>query len=583
MRSRFEGLGAAFLVAFALALTVWAWWPMFLQYPNTATLDGRAFHHLIASGKASILAYHELPLWNPFDCRGIPLWDHPENITASPILLLLAGLDTTKTLIAWHVFHAAVGFVGMWLLARRDIKLSQTGALLASVLWTCAAGHTTQYAGAHEALISFYNVPLLFFLWRRAETDLRYAVGTGLALAWMVYDGATYPLPYTVVVLCLETLLRFSSPRRTLRIILAGAIVGVVGFTVGASRLLPLMAQLAGNTRNFDGTPDGDHITIAMLRDMYTLRSAGYLTRLDGQQYVFGEYLTYIGWSGVLLAFVGLAATASELWWLVALGIMTATLMLGHFASWAPWTLLQGHVFPFKSMRVAARFRLIFMMPISLWIALATDRVPAIFRRYDKRLGTILGAVMIGCAFLVAGDAAGLGQELIAPRFSGPPETRVARSTRFYYGGPGLTPDTINQPQQNRAYLGCRMSWAYHAEAPLWTGDVPQAKALDETAATIEVGNRTANTFTVDLDVKRPTRILLNSAFAPGWQTDVGTVVEHEHLLAVDVSATGRYRMKLRYWPQRLTLGLVLSAISLAASLFFILRRPRRKIDETRQ
>lgn len=67
---------AAALVGLALFLTVWAWWPMFASYPGTSIEDGHYFHQMIAISKAAVWKYHELPLWNAFDCRGIPMWDH---------------------------------------------------------------------------------------------------------------------------------------------------------------------------------------------------------------------------------------------------------------------------------------------------------------------------------------------------------------------------------------------------------------------------------------------------------------------------------------------------------------------------
>lgn len=564
---------AAALTLLALALATWMWWPAILAYPGTATLDGRYFHHQLAISKAAILRYHELPLWNAFDCRGIPMWDHPENITGSPLFWLTLPLNATKTILVWHVVHCAVGFLGMWLLAR-DLKLSRTATLLAACLWAFASGHTTQYAGAHEALISFYNAPLLLLLWRRAETSYGAAVGCGLVLAWMVYDGATYPLPFTIVMLGLETTFRLWPPRRGLRVAAAAAVVGLVAFSVGAARLLPLIDQLSAHRRIMED--DVDHITGGMLRDMYTMRSPSYLSRFHGQQYVLGEYLTYIGWTGVALALLGVLAAGAELWWLVGLSALVFALMLGHFGAGAPWTFLHDHVFPFKSMRVAARFRLLLMMPISLFIALATERVPRLVKRLSPRWGAAAGVALTGMAFVVAGDVAGLGQELIAPRFTGAPEQRVAPSTRFHYGGPGLAPDTIDQPRQNRSSLACRAAWVWYADAPLWLGDVPQARATDD-GAVVEVVNRTHNSFTLDVEVKRPSRVLLNSAFDAGWRSDVGTVVENDHQLAVDLPE-GRYRVRVRYWPKKLTLGLVISGLGLLGSIGFLLRRRLREL-----
>lgn len=564
------------LVTTALALATWGWWPAIVAYPGTAVLDGRYFHHQFEIAKAAVRRYHELPLWNAFDCHGIPMWDHPENITGSPIFWLTLPLSATATLIVWHIIHCAMGFVGMWLLARDEVKLSRMSALVAASVWALGVCHTTQYAGGHEALISFYNAPLLLYLWLRAEKSWNAAVGCGLVIAWMAYDGATYPLPFTLVMLALSTVFRLWPLERGIRVLAAALVVGIVGFGVGAARLLPLIDQLGAHKRLME--PDLDHIGLPMLVRMYTLRSAGYLNHYADQQYVLGEYLTYIGWTGVGLAFLGLFSASAELWWLFGLAMLVFLFMMGHFAKFAPWTLLHENVFPFKSMRVAARFRLLLMLPISLWIAISTERVPQLVRRFSAQWGALMRTALVGLALLAVGDIAGLGQELIVPRFAGAPEQKVVASTRFHYGGPGLTPDTIDQPRQNRAYTGCRSAWAWYSGAPLWSGDVPQARAAEGANAVVEVANRTHNTFTVDVDAKSPSRILLNSAYEIGWRSNVGSVVQDNQLLAVDLPA-GRHRLSLRYWPRRLTLGMSISAVSLlGVAAFFARKRIRRAL-----
>ena len=568
---------AAALVGLALFLTVWAWWPMFASYPGTSIEDGHYFHQMVAISKAAVWKYHEVPLWNPFDCRGIPMWDHPENITASPIFWLTVPFSTTVTIILWNVIHVAAGFVGMWLLVRDELKLERSTALIAACFWAFASAHTMHYAGEHEALISFLDAPILLLLWRRAERSWSYAVGTGLAFAWMVYDGATYGLPHTCVLLFIETMTRVWPPKRALRVLGAAVVVGVVGLSVGASRLLPLMDQFAFHKRPAL-YPDVD--TLARwetIRDMYTLRSPHWRARYPPQQYVFGEYLTYIGWLGVILCLLGVIASAGEMTWLVVVALGLIVLMLGHFSPKSPWSLLHAHVFPFKQMRVPARFRLLLMVPISIWVASSTQHVPAFVRRYSPRWGSALRVAMIGCAFLCAGDVVGLGQEMIRVRFTDAPEQKVTASKNFYYGGADLSPDFINHPLQNHAWLACRSyEWSFVTDAPLWEGDVPQARATDS-GAVVEAVRRTHNTFTMTVEVTRPTRILLNSGYDRGWRSSAGTVVEAAHQLALDLPP-GHHEVRMRYWPEKMTLGVTISSIGLIGSLLFLFRRPLARL-----
>jgi hypothetical protein len=568
---------AAALVALAIFLSCWAWSPMFVLYPGTSIEDGHMFHFYVASSKATLRYYHELPLWNPFDCKGIPLWDYPENITASPIFFLTVGLTTTQTIMVWNIFHVAAGFVGMWLLARSELRLGRAAALVAACFWAFGAGHTSQYAGEHEALISFLDAPILLLLWRRAERSWNAAVGCGLAIGWMVYDGATYGLPFTVLVLALETLTRLWPVRRIPRILAAAAIVGVVGGLVGASRLLPIMAQFSYHKRPI--SPDVDVLSWQTLRDMYMLRSPHWRSHFNEQQYVFGEYVTYIGWLGVILALLGLALSAESATWLLVWAAMIFALMLGHFSDKAPWSLLNAHVFPFKAMRVPARFRLLMMVPISLWIAFATERVPVVAKRlFGRKWAAASGVVVLGAALLCAGDVVGLGQEIMMYRFTAAPEVPgLTRSRTFYYGGPGLAGDFIDNPRQNRGWLGCRSyEWSFNTSAGVWEGDVPQARATDAETTTVTNVTRTHNRFSFDVDAQRPTRVVLNSAHDPGWRTNVGETAIVNGQLAVDVPA-GLNHVEVRYWPKYLTLGFWLSGLSLLGSILFFFRKKLRK------
>jgi hypothetical protein len=563
-------MGLGTLIALAV------WFPMLKAYPGTPIEDGHYFFHQIEIARAALRYYREVPLWNPFDCKGIPMWDHPENITASPIFYLTLPFSSGVTVIVWHLAHVVVGFLGMWLLCRDEFRLSRAATFLSASAWAFGTVHN-QYAGEHMAFISFYHAPLLLYAWRRAERSWDWAVGTGLLLALMVYDGATYPLPLTVVFLGLETLTRFTDRRRILRLVGRGLVVGLVGFSVGASRILPIQDQFATHKR----VMEDDFDSLANLKiwfDMYLLRSPHWRSHIEGQQYVLGEYQAYIGWLGFIVVILGIVAAGGETWWMLAVSAVLIAFMLGHFASWAPWTFLHAHVPPFKSMRVPARWRLLLALPIAAYMGYAVDRVPGLVRRWvgASSFAQAARVLVLGLGLFAAGDSAGLFTEILEYRFQDAPPAELPRSTRFYYATSGISSDFANQPRQNRAWLGCRAAWAYTAQAAVWPGDSPQAKATDD-GAVVEVANRTHNTFTIEVDVKRPSRILVNSGYDQGWQSNVGTVVDDHQLLALDLPV-GHHEVHMRYWPRRLTLGLWLSLLGLLASLAFLFRDDLREV-----
>ncbi len=563
-------LRVALLVVLGSVLAVVVWWPMFKAYPQTPIEDGRYFFHQIEISKAAWRLYHEAPLWNAFDCKGIPMWDHPENITASPIFWLTLPFSAGVTIIAWNIVHVVIGFVGMWLLSRDDLRLSRAAAFVAAAGWAYGTVHC-QYAGEHEAFVSFYDAPLLLFMWRKAERSWSWAVGTGLALAVMVYNGATYPLPLTIVFLGIESCTRLTSVPRALRIAGAAGVVGLVGFTVAASRILPIADQFATHKRVMED--DWDALTnLKTWADMYLLRSPHWRARMPGQQYVFGEYQAYIGYLGLALVLLGVVTSAAETWWLLVVALVLVVLMLGHFSPNAPWTVLHAHVPPFKSMRVPARFRLLLALALSAYMGFAVDRVPVVFRKWvgGSELSKALRVALVAIGMFAVGDNAGLFTETLEYRFTDPAPRPMRAATRFAYGGADLDPDPINQPRQNRAYTGCRAAWVYHAEANVWLGDVPQARPA-EGNVTVEVANRTHNTFSVDVDAPEGGVVLLNTAFDKGWQSSVGEPFERAHMLAVRVPP-GHHRLHVRYWPKLLSLGLAISVAGFVSAIAFLLR-----------
>lgn len=556
-RGRVRRLVRVFVLG--LGLAVFAWWPMLVAYPNTQSGDGPPFHKMLEAARVSVVRYHELPLWNPYECGGIPLWDNPQAPIAAPLVWSMLLVGTTAAMYLWYVLHSALGFCSMWFFARDEVKLSRAGTFVASVAWTFSGFHQQHYAGGHFAFVPFLYFPLAFLLWRRAASDLRYAIGLGWLVAWMMHEGAVYPLPHLSVFLFAETLTRVSK-RSLARITRAAAVVMLVGLFVGAARFLPVMDQLRSHVRPIG--VENDSIRWETLRDMFLARH--HARGAPGQSYVWPEYGSYLGPFLFAFAAVGLLFAAFEAPWLVLLFGVAFVLMMGHFSPVAPWAVLKGNVFPFKEMRVPSRFRCEVLLFLAVFAGLAVDRLPKIAVFLPGRPTRAVRTLALGVALIGAGDMIAVGIEWFGVCFGNPPEQRVAASTRLYVHGPALAA-MIDQPRQNRIRLACWDEWAFGVGAPMWEGDIPQARPAPGARAIVEAAHRTQNTFTFDVVADERSRILLNGTYDRGWRSDAGVVAEQDKLLVVDVPA-GRHHVTLRYWPRGLTLGFILASFGLIAS-----------------
>jgi hypothetical protein len=570
-----RGLPVALLVAFALLLSVYAWSMALDAYPHTSAGDGPFEHEMLEAVRASWSHYRELPLWNAYQCGGVPLWDNPAGLGAAPLVWVMLGLfDTTHMMALWFVVHSALGFLCMWALARGELRMSVEASLLASATWAFCGPHSQHFNGGSIVWASFLYFPLAIYLWRRAETDTRMAIALGGLVAWTMHEGGTYPLPHLVLLLGAETLTRVWQPSRMKAIVRAAAIVGVVGFLLGASRFLPVLDQMKHHTRSLN--VEHDALQWETLKSMFLDRI--HSRRVQGQEYVWPEFGAYVGPFVLALAFLGVALTGIENAWLLWLLVWAFLLMLGHVAPYAPWAILKGHIFPFKEMRVPSRFSASVCVFVAAFAGLAVDRLTRLARRWSgsARVTDAVRIALVAIGFCGVGDILNAGfiwQERNG--FGDPPENaNVAASPHFYLDGPGLA-EFIDQPRQNRGRTACWEEWAFESGAPLWVGDVPQAKPADD-ASTVTSVSRTQNTFTIDVDARRPARVWLNSAYDRGWRASVGEVVREGKLLAVDVPA-GNHHVIVRYWPHGLTLGFVMTGGTLAWIVYYFVADGRRR------
>jgi hypothetical protein len=563
------------LAALALLLSVVFWRPAFWAYPRTQWGDGQQAHKMLEAARVSVVRYHELPLWNPYECGGIPLWDNPVSFVGAPFAWLAVPFGTTSAILALYILHTTIGFMSMWLLARYDLRLSRVAAFVASATWAYCGFHQHHDAGGHITFTPFQYLPLALFLWRAAEKDLRYAVGLGALIADMMYEGAVYPIPHFALILGVETLTRVLPKERFLRIVKAAAVAGVFAFALGASRFLPVIDQLRHHTRALEA--ERDSIRWSTLKDMFLARTHPF--RFARQKYHWNEYGAYLGPFLLFLGVLGVFTSGAGTEWLVLLLAVSASLMMGHLGRYAPWHLLKQHVFPFKEMRVPSRFVAEVSMFLAAFVGIAVDRVPRLLRARFPRSAWVgqLRAGMVAVALIGIGDMIGVGTSFIDEfGFHEAPETHPVPSNNLYLGGQGLA-SLINQPQQNRGRVQCWDEWAFNSGAPLWEGDVPQAQAVDDGATVLAV-TRTQNTFVLDVDVTRQALVRLNTTYDRGFRTNAGTLVALKKQLALNLPP-GRHHVLVKYWPSGLTAGFAVSGVSTALVIgFFVWDRRRRRL-----
>jgi hypothetical protein len=471
-------------------------------------------------------------------------------------------LGATRALHAWYVVHTALGFLCMWLLARRGLGLSAAAALMAGAFWAFCGFQQQHLSVGHANFVGFLYFPLALLLWRRAETDARSAVALGGLVAWMMLEGAAEPLPHLAVVLALETLTRLRS-RRLPALTRAGGIVMVIALSVGAVRFLPVLDQLRRHTRQIE--VERDYLRGETLAGMFLAR--GEDVTVVGQAWQRQDYLAYVGPLVLALAGAGVVTLRREEAWLVVLLLGAGSLMLGRWHDYSPWALLQAYVYPFGQMRVPSRFAAGVSLALVALAAIAVDRISGLARQHLPQARAVeVRRLAVGLALVAATDMMAVGLVRTPPSFSSPPPAPLQVSPRFFYDGPGLL-GPIEQPRQNRGQLTCWAleEWGRGGSRALWIGDRPQAEGPG-----VRWVERSPNTFRIVVGANPlPTTIAVNSHFDPGWRTDVGTLDSIGGGLRLRVPP-GSHEVRLRYWPRTLSAGFLLSTSGLLGAVAFL-------------
>lgn len=555
------------------ACSTFVWFPGLAAYPDdlfgNSLSDAIWFQHTLDTMSVTVTRFHELPLWNPYGCGGAPLWDNPQSAIGSPLAWLAFVVGPTLTQWSWLWVHFVAACLCMWLFARVELGLSWVAAVASAIVWGFSGFNTAHAIAGHAAHAPFAFLPLALLLSRRAER-MPYGVALGILYALMFYEGAVYPIPIVTMVLGLEAVMRMALHPKRMLAVARGVAVAVATFAgLAAARLIPVAFQIAGHERNLGRDTD--------VWSLHGLLVA--LTSKHGRapgHWGWHEYFAYVGAAALIGAGIGAFGVrrdgaARRHAWLLVLGACAILIVLGCYSPHAPWPFLNEHVFPFKQMRVPSRFVVVIVLVVAAYFGIAIDSRLA--RTTASRGSRGRDLLLLG-AFLACGDVLACAEGDAEGAFTNRRPASVEPSARLYLGAK----DNLDMRQWARANTArvepCGDEWGFGKTAPYWMGDLPQARCEDEPTAVRDV-LRTPNTFTFVAEASKPIVVKLNSAYDPGWRTNVGSVREQDKLLVLDLPP-GSHTVRVRYWPRGFTAGLACTAATIAALVGAIMLRRRR-------
>jgi hypothetical protein len=552
----------------------------------------------------SVRVFGQFPFWNPYGCGGHPSWGGIESGTTivSPWLpfYLFAPLPiAVKTeILGTALFSAA----GTWLLAGRFTRSAAIRAFCCAVFvvngrWAlqAAAGHAWHLYYAWTPWVLFF-FDLASGCGERSATSApavrwRDVVLCGACLAMMVYTGAIYPLPQTIVALGLWSVL-LAVAYRTLRPVAVAIAAGLLSFGLAAPKLVPVLEVVRRYPRLVDSTETLDlHAFVVM----FTSRDQGFGARpAPVSPYGWHEWGIYIGWAAFLaLLLAAIFGRGRREVPLKAVGMVFVVLGFGAFHEYAPWTLLhQGPIF--KSQHVPSRW----LYPATLLLALVFASLLERGMRRLRGARPVVEALLLACVAWVGWDVAKVAELPMAEMFHAHMPKVPLRSADFHteahvtgeyqYDGISYGQATLPSEVANVGQVECMIFAGLNVFAkdehghikglgakgrgdPAYRGEAYTASGKGKA----ELVLFTPNKMTVHVDDATPgDLVVLNQNWDTGWRVDGIAAIDYRDAAAARVDRPNqtfvfRYRPSL-WWPSLAIFVVTVAGIVLA----YVRRRP---------
>ncbi len=515
----------------------------------------------------TIYHFHQMPLWNPYRCGGMPMLGHPQSAFISPFELLDFLFGQMVSMHLQVVLHLAIGFGGGCFLAR-ELGMSRLGAIAAAGCYAGSSWYSIHMAAGHPDFLPYAYIPWaigLFYLSIRRRR-MTFAMLAGLVMALMYLTAGIYAVPQTALILALLAA-TLALQQRSIYPLIMLAVIGASTAGFAAVKLLP--------TLNFFG-PGGRPIDPGERNPVWVLAAALFSRNQWGGQVLprmpwgFHEYGAYLGIIFGGLSLWGIVQSPRRgLPWLIV-GIATLALAMGYLGPHSPWVLLHK-LPPFYSERIPSRFLILFTLAEGMLAGLGIDAVSEISAPWAMNAAYILVAVALLDGWLVSSvylhDAVAGGQ---SPKPWSATFTQLAEPRT---GGHAM----YMASNANTGVIACNDSIprkfnVHGIEDPHYRGEQYLLGA-----GSVRLNRWTPNELGFEVDVPSPTVLVINQNYDSNWTVigGSGEVIANEGLIAVRIPQ-GRQELQIAFRSHSFRVGLLISLLTvLAMSALCWVERPK--------
>jgi hypothetical protein len=366
---------------------------------------------------------------------------NPQSRILTPFFLLHLVFGVPLAIRFEIVLHLALAFLGASLFASTS-GVRRLGSVVAGAVYAFSSFFAVNLMTGMTVFLAAAYLPFLGWLLVRSGDQRENAWGIALCLTLMFGEGGHYLVPISalLIVALLIARGRSLSPRLVIRRL---ATIGLLAIGLSAVKLFPAIELVNKYPRKIDdysGYSFGSLLYSLLSRDQAVDAVAaqpGIPGLVEGMSYGMDENGVYVGILGAGLAAVGLLAQWRQRWRLLIVFGIFVWLSFGNRIWPSLWSFL--HLLPvYDSMRVAQRFRVVWLLGLALFAGIGLDAIRGFVTRIFRRplYGAVVGVTVL-VALFVDLFAVGLGPwrdafPVPAPAIEHAPEFRQVRAEPYY-------------------------------------------------------------------------------------------------------------------------------------------------------
>lgn len=555
--------------------------------------DQHLFYHAVP--RHTLIEYHQFPLWNPYNCGGTVMLANPESGFLSPWFLLILIFGTVKGIKLAIFLHLIIGLLGMYLLARH-YKLDTLTASLPACVYMLSSMYALNLTVGMTWFLSVVYLPWAFLCYLKGFKKWKFTLLSGLFLVLMYFEGGAYILSITILFFALFSLLSLRW-HKIVKVAKLFSLLLVVTLCLGAIKFFPsfeFLREHPRHIRDYSGYSVKMLMHSVLSRDQSLAAVEKYPQKegfWDGMSYEMDENGMYISFIPLLLFLLGIVVYWKRQRQLTLCFLIFLWLSFGNRIPLSLWNLL--HALPvYDSMRVAQRFRIVFMLIMALFAGFGLKSLNRILDKKVKNL-TFPHPLRVIIPVVILMDLIWVNSPIFKDAFPIPP-LKTERETRFSqilnkenYDANGIVTQASKRINSSWAALypaflsnlgsieGLEVTDVPRYAIPRDSDDYKGEAFFVETSGELSIDAWSPNRVVVSIQSRGEGYLVLNQNYYSGWKVKGGRsqkVQPINSLLGVKI-LPGDKIIEFFYSPLSFKLGLIVTCLTILVGILIWIRK----------